>query len=114
MSRPEWSRDIECLFELFLPTHYSMLNPSLRFLVTSAIFALAYPLAIHNSAAAAENTKADRETIHLSGTGWTLWRDTNASWEHDELFLPPADLSRIPLIPQRVGGSNSIPQRRNR
>ena len=36
------------------------------------------------------------ETIDLSGSGWKLWQDKNAAWEKDELFLPPADLTKIP------------------
>jgi len=39
----------------------------------------------------------DREEIDLSGAGWTLWQDTKAAWEKDELFLPPVDLSRLPV-----------------
>jgi hypothetical protein len=37
-----------------------------------------------------------RQVIDLSGSGWRLWHDTSASWEKDELFLPPVDLSKVP------------------
>ena len=37
-----------------------------------------------------------RQVIDLSGPGWRLWHDTSASWEKDELFLPPVDLSKVP------------------
>jgi len=42
-------------------------------------------------------------TIDLSGEGWKLWRDQAAKWESDELFLPPADLTKIPPKPPTGG-----------
>lgn len=40
-----------------------------------------------------------REGINLSGSGWSLWQDEKASWEHDTLFLPSEtkDLSKLPV-----------------
>ena len=43
------------------------------------------------------------ESIDLSEVGWKLWQDKNAAWEHDELFLPPADLSKVPINPPTGG-----------
>ena len=37
-----------------------------------------------------------RQVIDLSGPGWHLWQDKTASWEKDDLFLPPVDLSKVP------------------
>jgi len=37
-----------------------------------------------------------RQEKDLSGSGWTLSLDPKASWENDELFLPPVDLSKVP------------------
>jgi beta-galactosidase len=37
-----------------------------------------------------------RQAVDLSGPGWTLSLDPKASWEKDELFLPPVDLSKVP------------------
>jgi len=48
----------------------------------------------------------NRETIDLSGSGWNLWRDKDASWENDELFLPPVDLSKIPTNAPTGGWDN--------
>jgi hypothetical protein len=48
------------------------------------------------NATAATPGHPGRVTIELSGTGWTLWPDTKAEWQNDELFLPPVDLKEIP------------------
>jgi hypothetical protein len=37
-----------------------------------------------------------RQTVDLSGRGWTLWRDKDAAWQDDPLFLPPVDVSKLP------------------
>ena len=58
------------------------------------------------------------EVVDLSGTGWTLWRDEKASWENDELFLPPVDLKKVPVqaptcgweaLSRQEGTSVSVP-----
>ena len=40
-----------------------------------------------------------RETISLSGDGWRLWKDQNASWKNDKLYLPSeiTDISALPV-----------------
>ena len=45
--------------------------------------------------------------IDLSGSGWHLLQDKAASWENDELFLPPVDLSKVPTNPP-TGGWDSL------
>ena len=55
-----------------------------------------------------------RETIDLSASGWNITLDKTASWEYEELFLPPVDLSKVPVnIP--TGGWDLLdqPQVRN-
>jgi beta-galactosidase len=48
-----------------------------------------------------------RQMIDLSGSGWRLWLDKATSWENDELFLPPVDLSKVPTnVP--TGGWGAI------
>jgi beta-galactosidase len=44
-----------------------------------------------------------RHVIDLSGAGWRLWRDQEAAWEHDALYLPPVDLALLPAIPPSCG-----------
>jgi beta-galactosidase len=44
-----------------------------------------------------------REVTDLSGSGWRLWLDKDAKWENDELFLPPADVSKLPVNPPTGG-----------
>src|SRR5581483_10204913 len=38
-----------------------------------------------------------RQETDLSGPGWKLWYDKDAAWKEDELFLPPADLGKLPV-----------------
>jgi hypothetical protein len=44
-----------------------------------------------------------RREVELSGTGWKLWRDKDAVWQNDQLFLPPVDVSKLPVNPPSVG-----------
>ena len=44
-----------------------------------------------------------RRTIDLTGDGWRLWRDTEAEWEHDTLYLPPVDQEILPVRPPSGG-----------
>ena len=46
---------------------------------------------------------AERIELNLSGSGWKLWQDTNATWRNDELFLPPVNFSRLPVNPPGGG-----------
>jgi hypothetical protein len=43
----------------------------------------------------------------LSGKGWKLWYDKNASWNADKLFLPSAKIHSIPAA-SPTGGWNSL------
>jgi beta-galactosidase len=45
----------------------------------------------------------DRGEVDLSGPGWRLLDDKDASWEHDTLYLPPVDLSKLPTNPPTQG-----------
>lgn len=40
-----------------------------------------------------------RLTIGLSGPGWHLWRDADAQWADDKLYLPSeaTDLTKLPV-----------------
>lgn len=44
-----------------------------------------------------------RSETDLSGPGWQLWLDEQASYENDELFAPPVDLSKLPANPPTGG-----------
>ncbi|MFC1692462.1 glycoside hydrolase family 2 protein [Candidatus Latescibacterota bacterium] len=39
----------------------------------------------------------------ISGKGWRLWLDKQAHWIEDDLFMPPVDVSRLPLNPPTCG-----------
>jgi beta-galactosidase len=63
-------------------------------------------IVLHGSIACAWS---QRQEIDLSGQGWHLWRDTQASWQNDELFAPGTDLAKIPANPP-TGGWNTLDQ----
>ena len=44
-----------------------------------------------------------RTTMDLSGPRWHLWRDVNADWAGDDLYLPPVDIVKIPVNPPTCG-----------
>ena len=67
------------------------------------IIALAAILTLPFRATAAES----RLEQDLSGTGWKLWLDKDANWEHDALYLPPVNLAKIPTNPP-TGGWDSL------
>lgn len=43
------------------------------------------------------------ERIDLTGPGWALWLDKDASYEDDMLYLPPVNLSVLPVNPPSRG-----------
>lgn len=49
------------------------------------------------SCTASATAATGRETIDLSGAGWSITLDPAASWEDDELYLPPVDVSGLPV-----------------
>ncbi|HEY1662382.1 MAG TPA: PA14 domain-containing protein [Verrucomicrobiae bacterium] len=55
------------------------------------------------AAGLALTANAARIEADLSGPGWKLWPDTNAAWQNDPLFLPPVNLSRLPVNPPSGG-----------
>ena len=51
----------------------------------------------------------NRIEIDLSGQGWSLWQDQKANWQNDPFFLPPVNVSSLPVnIPG--GGWESLNQ----
>lgn len=62
--------------------------------------------------------QAERTEMDLSGKGWRLWRDAQAPWEKDTLYLPPVNLDALPrnvptggweLLESAKGMSVSVP-----
>ncbi len=43
----------------------------------------------------------------LTGSGWKLWLDREAKWTGDDIYLPPVDLSGVPVNPP-TGGWNRL------
>jgi beta-galactosidase len=41
--------------------------------------------------------------IVLSGDGWRLWFQQTALWYNDKIFLPPVDVSKLPVNPPTCG-----------
>ncbi|MFC1538360.1 glycoside hydrolase family 2 protein [Candidatus Latescibacterota bacterium] len=52
-----------------------------------------------------QNADADpgRWEMDISGDGWSLWLDRDADWKDDELYLPPVDVSALPVNPPTCG-----------
>jgi beta-galactosidase len=46
---------------------------------------------------------ADRNGVDLSGPGWSLWLDREASWKDDKLFFPVPALDTLPVNPPSGG-----------
>lgn len=62
-------------------------------------------LLILNSILGISAKDQNRTTIALSGQEWYLWRDTEANWKNDRLYLPNeiSDLSDLPVNPPTGG-----------
>ncbi|MDP2984444.1 MAG: glycoside hydrolase family 2 TIM barrel-domain containing protein [Candidatus Latescibacter sp.] len=41
--------------------------------------------------------------MDLSGDKWRLWLDKKADWMNDSLFMPPVDMSKVPVNPPTCG-----------
>ena len=39
----------------------------------------------------------------ISGSGWRLWLDREADWKNDDIYLPPVDISALPVNPPTCG-----------
>jgi len=44
-----------------------------------------------------------RWEMKVSGEGWRLWLDKEAEWIDDDLYLPPVDVSALPVNPPTCG-----------
>ena len=49
------------------------------------------------SAAQPEPAAPQRQTLDLSTSPWNITLDKAATWEYEELFLPPVDLGKLPV-----------------
>lgn len=49
------------------------------------------------SAKAAPSQPFEREILDISDARWSITLDKAASWEDDELYLPPVDISKLPV-----------------
>ncbi|MFC1541391.1 glycoside hydrolase family 2 protein [Candidatus Latescibacterota bacterium] len=46
---------------------------------------------------------ADRTVINLSENDWGLYRDMDAEWVNDNIYMPPVDISALPVNPPSCG-----------
>lgn len=59
--------------------------------------------------AAAVSAAPGRWESELSGEGWSLWLDYGAEWYNDAIYLPPVDVSSLPVnLP--TGGWDALDQ----
>ena len=42
----------------------------------------------------------------ISGEGWRLWLDHAAEWYNDDIYLPPVNISSLPVNPPTCGWDN--------
>lgn len=49
------------------------------------------------------HAQSGRWERQLSGEGWKLWLDHSALWWDDDIYLPPADISKLPVNPPTCG-----------
>ncbi|GHT62803.1 beta-galactosidase [Bacteroidia bacterium] len=54
--------------------------------------------------------QAQERTVPLESSGWKLWLDRQAVWEKDELFLPPADRTKLPVNAPTCGWDHLFKQ----
>lgn len=47
----------------------------------------------------------DRVTL-IDASGWKLWLDRTAEWKNDKLFVPPVDISKLPVNLPTCGWNN--------
>ena len=59
---------------------------------TNSLHAGNLPLALD------DNISSGRFTLSLSGKGWYMWRDKQATWKNDRLYLPheAINLTQLP------------------
>ncbi|MBT4482573.1 MAG: hypothetical protein HOC71_02725 [Candidatus Latescibacteria bacterium] len=49
------------------------------------------------------NAAPGRWEKEISGSGWQLWLDHAAVWNNDEAFMPPVNISKLPINPPTCG-----------
>ncbi len=57
-------------------------------------------IAVRGALAYAEPGRWEQD---LSGSGWNLWLDREADWKQDTVYLPPVDVSMLPVNPPTCG-----------
>jgi len=62
------------------------------------LFVLLVPVTLSASTA-----RPGRVEIEISGAGWQLWLDHAALWYNDDVFMPPVDMSKVPVNPPTCG-----------
>ncbi|WP_036385815.1 glycoside hydrolase family 2 protein [Muricauda sp. MAR_2010_75] len=63
-------------------------------------FVLVMVMAFYGVSAIGQNGRWERE---LSNAPWKLWLDHGALWYNDEVYLPPVDISKLPVNPPTGG-----------
>ena len=69
-------------------------------MIVKRFFYLIVVLCLFHSTLSAQTGRTE---IVLSGDGWRLWRDHAALWYNDKIFLPPVDISKLPVNPPTCG-----------
>ncbi len=70
---------------------------------THSVNVILAALIILSAACSMASAAPGRWEQEISGEGWRLWLDTSAVWYDDEIYLPPVDVSRLPVNPPTCG-----------
>lgn len=63
-------------------------------------FVLVLVMALYGASAIGQNGRTEME---LSNASWKLWLDHGALWANDDIFLPPINISELPVNPPTIG-----------
>ncbi|RIV42260.1 hypothetical protein FQ017_19280 [Flagellimonas pelagia] len=63
-------------------------------------FVLVAVMALYGGHAVGQNGRWEKE---LSNVSWKLWLDHGASWYNDKVYLPPVDITKLPVNPPSCG-----------
>lgn len=72
----------------------------IRFSCSRGVLCFLFILCLFAASVAAAPGRTD---IDLSGDGWKLWLDKKADWMRDSLFMPPVDMTKVPVNPPTSG-----------
>ncbi|MFC1528336.1 glycoside hydrolase family 2 protein [Candidatus Latescibacterota bacterium] len=68
--------------------------------VCKVCFFMVYSVLLYSGTAGAYPGRYEKE---ISGEDWILWLDREADWKNDSIYMPPVDITEIPVNPPTCG-----------